>query len=185
LFLSVRRGSLEKAKVIWANRKESDSLILGRKGNGFLLGISEKYSKNGVGGRGKLGLFTANGREVSLENSPLRSLLSELNSLLFSISPAFFQNSFITLSAVYLNLRMSHKNEVCIIVGIFTVNSVGNFFVIIPATQGWTHPRLFLIHFRCTAMYHQKWALLFVFFQTFTVVLRLLPIYSSSILSVY
>jgi len=68
LFLSVRRGSLEKAKVIWANRKESDSLILGRKGNGFLLGISEKYSKNGDGGggRGNLGLFTVNGREVTL-----------------------------------------------------------------------------------------------------------------------
>lgn len=101
-FLIVRRGSLEKAKVIWANRKESDSLILGRKGNGFFLGISEKYSKNGDGGPGKLGLFTANGRVVCLENCPLRSLLTELNSLLFSSSPAFFQNSFITLSLVQL-----------------------------------------------------------------------------------
>jgi hypothetical protein len=98
--------------VIWANRKESDSLILGRKGNGFLLGISEKYSKNGDGRRGKLRLFTANGLEVFLENSPLRSLLCELISSLFSSSPAFFQNSFITLSAVYLNVRISHKNEV-------------------------------------------------------------------------
>jgi hypothetical protein len=110
-----------------------------------------KIARMGMG-RGNLGLFTANGREVSLENSPLRCLLSELKSLLFSSSPAFFQNSFITLSAVYLNLRIRHKNEVCIIVCIFTVNAVGNFAVIIPATQGWNHSRLFLIHFRCTAM---------------------------------
>jgi hypothetical protein len=46
--------------VIGANRKKSDSLILGGKGNGFLLEISEKYSKNEEGVRGKLGLFTAN-----------------------------------------------------------------------------------------------------------------------------
>ena len=133
LFLSVRRGSLEKAKVIWANRKESDSLILGRKGNGFLQGISEKYSKNGDGGPWELGLFTANGREVSLENSPLHSLLFELNSLLFSSSPAFFQNSFLTLCAVYLNLRISHKIEVCIIVGKFADSSVGNFAVVMSS----------------------------------------------------
>ena len=82
--------------------------------------------------------------------------------MLFSSSPAFFQNSFITLSAVYLNRRISHKNEVCIIVCIFTVNSVGNCVVIIPVTQGWNHSRLFLIHFRCTAMYHKKWALSFL-----------------------
>jgi hypothetical protein len=162
LFLCVRRGSLEKAKVIWANIKESDSLILWRRGNGFLLGISEKYSKKGDGGRGKLGLFTGNGREVSLENSPLLSLLSELISLLFSSSPAFFQNSFITLSAFYLNLRISHKNEVCLIVCIYTVNTVGIFAAVIPVTEGWNHPRLFLIHLRCTAMYHKKWALSFL-----------------------
>lgn len=162
LFLSVRRGSLEKAEVKWASRKESDSLILERKGNGFWLGIPEKYCKNGDGGRRNLGLFTANGREVSFENSSLRSLLSELNSLLFSSSPAFFQNSFITLSAVCLNLRISHKNEVCIVFCIFTVNSVGNFAVFNPVTQGWNHPTLLFIHFRCTAMYRQKWALSFL-----------------------
>jgi hypothetical protein len=75
-------------------------------------------------------------REVSLENSPPHCLLSELNPLLFSSSPAFFQNSFITLSAVYLNIRIFHKAEVCIIVCIFTVNSVGNFAIVIPANHG-------------------------------------------------
>jgi hypothetical protein len=41
--------------VIWANRKESDSLIPGRRGNGFVLGISGNYSKNkSVGSSGHL-----------------------------------------------------------------------------------------------------------------------------------
>jgi len=81
-----------------------------------LLGISEKYSENGDGGVGSSDYSQQMDEKSLLKNSPLRCLLSELNSLLFSSSPAFFQNSFITLSAVYLNLRISHKNEVCVIV---------------------------------------------------------------------
>jgi hypothetical protein len=75
-------------------------------------------------------------REVSLENSPPRCFLSELNTLLFPSSPDFFQNSFITLSSVYLNIRISHKAEVCTIVCIFTVNSISNFVIVIPVTHG-------------------------------------------------
>jgi len=88
--------------VIWANRKKSDSLILGRKGGlDFSWESLRNIARMGIGGVGSSD-YSQNGREVSLEeNSPLRSLLSELNSLLFSSSPAFFHNSFITLPAVY------------------------------------------------------------------------------------